>query len=78
MMPEQWERFGRAIERIDVLHDAREAHSLRTGHIRVEVGANFVECRECGRHADLSAEGPGLWICRPDGRWDKYIRPEEF
>jgi len=36
-----------------VLLDARSAHFQRTGHKRIHVGLNYIECEVCKAHAHL-------------------------
>lgn len=41
-------------EKDSVLVEARNAHRQRTGHTHIFIGANFLECLECRKHAHMT------------------------
>jgi len=57
---------------------ARNAHFHRTGHKSIIVGNNFVECRECGRHAHIAPDGKSLFVHNKDYSQMETIKIEEF
>jgi len=61
-----------------VLLKARNAHSTRTGHKRIFVGANFVECFECRKHAHLTSDGKRLYVHDGSYKNTETIDAEDF
>ena len=61
----------------DALQRARGYHTLNTGHIGIVVGANFIECSECGKHAHLVGKGSTL-VRHGPGVSTENIEPKDF
>ena len=58
------------------LRIARDAHRKRTGHKKIIVGMNFIECLECKKHAHL---GNGHLIVHGRGLLQSaIITPDKF
>lgn len=71
--PSHWENWGR------VLTLAAASHSERTGHRRFFIGANFLDCEECGRHGNTNHFGgpAGLTVRERCGHWTVRHSPPE-
>jgi hypothetical protein len=66
---------------LPVLWRAALAHSKRFNppHLSIIIGANFVECLECGAHAHVEEwTEDTMLITHNGGNEQKRISPEEF
>lgn len=60
-----------------LLQQARAAHNMTTGHVRMFIGANFIECEECGKHAHIPRDGI-LILHNADYSIYESIAPTDF
>lgn len=57
---------------------ASRNHERYTGHDNFNLGANYVECRDCGKHAHVGSESTYPLLVHTSEKVIESIRPQDF